>query len=232
MGIMKAAAILKTARWLPVALLAYLGIAMLWAWIVFDDALASAPLRAGAPLSAWQERVLLQVEDPTFYEHHGLSLADGQGVATITSAVTRDLFLVDAKLDGVQGALQALYRAVFACCKRVDFGRDVMSLVLDARMGKRAQLDRYVATIYMGMYEGWALRGLDAAARAYAGKPLVGTSEAEFIRLVAMLKAPDGYHPVRDPGALRVRSARIAALVAGHCRPSGWFDTTYPQCGP
>lgn len=176
--------------------------------------------------------MLLQVEDPTFYRHHGLSLADGQGVATISSALARDLFLLDARLDGVQGALQGFYRAVFACCKRVDIGRDAMSLVLDARLSKRAQLDRYVATVYMGTRGKLALHGLDAASQATFGKPLARTDAAQFIELVALIKAPDGYDPLRHGADLRRRSERIAALVAGRCRPQGWFDTTYPQCGP
>jgi membrane carboxypeptidase/penicillin-binding protein len=228
---MKPANVVKAVCWLAIGLLAYLTIAMSWAWSAFDTALAHAPARVAAPLSAWQETVLLQVEDPTFYAHHGLSLADGQGVATISSALARDLFLSGARFDGVQGALQSFYRAAFDCCKHVDVGRDAMSLVLDARMSKREQLDRYVAGVYMGTPRGRPLHGLDEAAQAYFGKPLARTGEPEFIRLVAMIKGPDQYTPLGDGAALRQRSARIAALVAGRCHPSGWFDTTYARCG-
>jgi membrane carboxypeptidase/penicillin-binding protein len=225
-------------RWRRVLLLvaalvlAYLALAGAWAWMVFDAARAATPVAAGAPLSARQTAILLRVEDPTFFEHGGLSLAPGQGVTTISSALARDLFLGGGRLDGAGGALQRVYRGVFNCCKRIDLGRDVMTLVLDARMSKREQLARYVATVYMGTHDGRQVQGLEQAALGYLGKPLAATSEEEFVRLVAMIKAPNRYHPLRDPGALAQRSARIQALLAGRCAPNGWFDTEFEDCAP
>jgi len=212
--------------------LAYLALAGAWAWAVFDEIRAAAPVAAGAPLSARQTAILLRVEDPTFFEHAGLSIAPGQGAATISSAVARDLFLGESRPDGASGALQRFYRGVFDCCKRIDLGRDVMTLVLDARMSKRDQLARYVATVYMGTQDGRQVQGLEQAARSYLGKPLAATTDVEFVRLVAMIKAPNRYHPVRAPSALAQRSARIAALLAGRCAPSGWFDTEFEDCPP
>ena len=215
---------------LPALMLAYLALAGAWAWAVFDAALASSSVAPAAPLSARQTAILLRVEDPTFFEHAGLSVAPGQGVATISSALARDLFIGESRLGGVAGAFQSVYRGVFACCKRIDLGRDVMTLVLDARLPKGEQLARYVATVYMGTHEGRQVRGLAQAAQAYLGKPLAEATEAEFVRLVAMIKAPNQYHPVRAPEALARRAARIAALVAGRCAPEGWFDTEYAAC--
>lgn len=212
--------------------LAYLALAGAWAWAVFDEALATRPVAAGPALSARQTAILLRVEDPTFFDHAGLSIAPGQGVATMSSALARDLYLGDGRLDGAGGALQRIYRGVFDCCKRIDLGRDVMTLVLDARMSKREQVARYVATVYMGTHDGRQVRGLEQAARSYLGKPLAATTEQEFVRLAAMIKAPNRYHPVRDPDALAQRSARIAALLAGRCAPGGWFDTEFADCAP
>lgn len=217
---------------LTILILAYLALAGAWAWAVFDEALATRPVADTAPLSARQTAILLRVEDPTFFEHAGLSIAPGQGVATISSALARDVFLGSGRLDGMSGAVQRFYRGVFDCCKRIDLGRDVMTLVLDSRMSKRDQLTRYVATVYMGTHEGQQVSGLALAARSYLGKPLEATSEAEFVKLVAMIKAPNQYHPVRDPEALAQRVARIQALLAELCTPSGWFDTEFKDCVP
>ncbi|MFN3790986.1 transglycosylase domain-containing protein [Massilia sp.] len=210
--------------------LAYLAVAAAWAWTAFDDALRLAPLTETVVLSERQAAILLRVEDPDFYGHPGLSIGQGQGVATISSAVARDLFLGKDRLDGVQGVFQAFYRGVFACCKRIDLGRDMMALVLDARMSKREQLQRYTATVYMGTHEGQQLKGLAQAARSYLGKPLAAATDEEFIRLVAMIKAPNHYHPSRNPAALAERAARIQALLLGSCAPDGWFDTDYAGC--
>lgn len=215
----------------PVLALAYLGLAGAWAWSVFDQVLAANPVAQTQALSARQSVILLRVEDPTFYAHAGLSIAPGQGTATLSSALARDLFLDGAGLGGVQGALQTFYRGVFNCCKRIDLGRDLMTLVLDARMSKREQLARYTATVYMGRQEGRQLRGLAQAAQAYLGKPLAGATEAEFIALVAMIKAPNHFHPERNPEALAQRVARVQSLLAGRCEPSGWFDTEFADCG-
>lgn len=217
---------------LTILILAYLALAGAWAWTVFDEALATRPVADTAPLSARQTAILLRVEDPTFFEHAGLSIAPGQGVATISSALARDVFLGSGRLDGMNGAVQRFYRSVFDCCKRIDLGRDVMTLVLDSRMSKHDQLTRYVATVYMGTHEGQLVSGLALAARSYLGKPLEATSEAEFVKLVAMIKAPNQYHPTRGPEALAQRVARIEALLAGRCKPSGRFDTEFKDCVP
>ncbi|MES2070090.1 MAG: transglycosylase domain-containing protein [Pseudomonadota bacterium] len=211
--------------------LAYLVVVAAWASASFDDAMSSVPV-AIPSLSTRQTEILLRVEDPTFYQHSGLSLADGQGLATISSAVASQVFLSDRRLAGMEGALQRFYRGVFDCCKRADFGRDVMALVLNAKLSKDKQLALYVSEVYMGTNRGQQVKGLTAAAQSYLGKPLQQTTEQEFIGLVAMIKAPNWYHPVRNPAAHLLRAARIQALLSGKCKPDGWFDTSYNRCTP
>jgi len=213
------------------ALALYLAIAAGWAAASFDELLALWPQdTAHAALSPRQADILLRIEDPTFRTHHGLSLAEGQGVATISSALAREFFLEGPRLDGVQGSLQGFYRRVFDCCKRIDFGRDTMALVLDARLPKERQLAMYVQSVYMGRHDGQQVRGLGQAAQAYFNKPLAQLSNAEIAGLVAMIKAPNAYHPVREPAAYALRLARVQAVLDGRCRPTGWFDTDYAHC--
>lgn len=50
------------------------------------------------------------------------------------------------------------------------------------------------------------------------------------IALVAMIKAPNPYHPSKAPVDHARRTARIAALVAGQCQPAGWLDTAFDNC--
>lgn len=216
---------------LPACLLAYLAIVAIWAWANFDAAMAPVATGPEAQLTARQTAILTLVEDPSFFEHAGVSLGNGQGLATISGAVARDVYLYGADLDGAAGALQALYRGVFACCRKLDLGRDVMALVLDARLPKDRQLAVYVSRVYMGRDAGRQLRGLPQAAQSYLGKRLGDTTDDEFIGLVAMIKAPNGFHPARNRAAYELRAARVRALVAGACRPGGWFDTALEACG-
>jgi membrane carboxypeptidase/penicillin-binding protein len=209
---------------------AYLGIAALWASASFDEAMAARPAVAANPLSAAQTAILLKVEDPAFFDHHGLSLADGQGRATISSALARELYLSGGWLGGREGMMQRFYRAVFDCCKKVDLGRDAMAMVLDAKLPKERQLAMYVDSVYLGTHRGMQVRGLPQGAQSYLGKPLSALTDHEFIGLVAMIKAPNRYHPVRDPAAHAERTARVGAMLAGHCKPGGWFDTSLDGC--
>ena len=78
---------LKLLLIVPALVLAYLAIAALWARASFDAALASVPLPQSAPMSERQTAILLRVEDPAFFEHHGLSIGSGQGLATISSVL-------------------------------------------------------------------------------------------------------------------------------------------------
>jgi membrane peptidoglycan carboxypeptidase len=224
------------AAWRPLLLalgacVLYLLIAACWAWASFDEAMAHLRVLPEAQLSPRQIQILTLVEDPDFFEHAGVSLGAGQGLATISSALARDVYLSGADLAGVAGVPQRLYRAVFACCKKVDLGRDVMAVVLNARLSKEQQLAAYVSSVYMGRKGLRQLRGLPQAARSYLGKRLDETTDEEFIGLVAMIKGPNQFHPTREPLAYATRVARVHALVAGSCRPAGWFDTSLAHCG-
>lgn len=221
---------LRRALWLPLLLAAYLMIAASWAWLNADALLERAPGESRALLSERQTAILLRVEDPDFLTHPGLSVVKGQGLATISSALARDLFLYGERLDGMAGALQSLYRGVFDCCKRIDLGRDVMALVVDAKLSKAQQLARYAGSVYMGTHDGAQVQGLPDAALRYAGKPLAQLNDQEFIGLAAMIKAPNQYHPSKAPAEHARRAARIATLVAGQCQPDGWLDTSFETC--
>jgi membrane carboxypeptidase/penicillin-binding protein len=221
---------LRRALWLPLVLAAYLLIAASWAWLNADALLKPVPAESRALLTERQTMILLRVEDPDFFTHPGLSVAKGQGLATISSALARDLFLYGTPLDGMSGALQSLYRGVFDCCKRVDLGRDMMALVVNAKLSKAQQLALYAGSVYMGTHDGAQVQGLPDAALRYAGKPLAQLNDQEFIALVAMIKAPNQYHPAKAPADHARRAARIAALVAGQCQPDGWLDTSFDTC--
>lgn len=210
----------------------YLLIVFLWANSVADELLMATPTRGQATqLHPRHVRTLVMVEDPAFFEHAGLDISKGQGMTSITSVLARDLFLGEHQVDGTKGTMQAFYRGVFNCCRKIDFGRDVMALVLDARVSKQQQLDRYVGSTYFGALNGKGVVGFEAAAHAYYGKDLSQLTDTEFYGLMAMPMAPNRYHPVRNPELHAERAKRIEALVTGRCEASSWLDLTYEDCG-
>lgn len=209
----------------------YLLMVWLWASVVVDELLMETPSRDQAvQIQPRHLQALIRIEDPTFYEHPGLNLSNGQGVTTITSVVARDVFLQNHDSDGIQGAMQSFYRGVFDCCKRVDLGRDVMSLVLNSHATKQQQLNIFLNGTYLGSADGKAVIGYEAAANTYYRKRLSRLTDEEFYGLVAMTMAPNRYHPVRNAELHAQRVKRIAAVVTGRCEPDGWLDLTYEHC--
>lgn len=215
----------------PMLLVLYLAVVIGWASATVGEIVAGYP-PAASGLTVRQADMLLKIEDPTFYGHKGLSLADGQGFTTVSSALARDLFLFHGELAGIKGVLQSFYRGVFACCKKIDLGRDTMALVLDASVSKDRQLAIYVAKVYMGTHAGVQVSGLANAASAYFGKPLSALTELELAGLVGMIKAPNQFHPLQHAAAFAGRRDKVSAVSADSCKSAGWFDTAYMQCTP
>jgi membrane carboxypeptidase/penicillin-binding protein len=216
---------------LMLLLICYLSIVAIWANSVAAELLQATPsANRQIEIQPRHLAALIRIEDPDFYDHHGLSVSKGQGLTTITSVVARDLFLRSQDLGGITGAFQTFYRAVFRCCKRIDIGRDMMALVLNANASKRQQLNMFVNTAYFGTMDGKPVVGMAAAAKTYYGKEVSDLADDEFHGLVAMLIAPNHYHPVVDAEAHAERVQRINAVVAGQCTPSGWLDLTYDHC--
>lgn len=222
----------KTLMWALTLVVGYLAIAAVWAWAVIDNEVASYPVGDYAPLTRNQIKMIFAIEDPNFLHHKGLSLAPGQGKATITSAVTTNALLYHREMTGLVGVFQTMYRGVFNCCKQIDLGRDVMTLVVSAMVSKEKQLAMYASDVYLGTENGRQIKGLEQGALAYAGMPLAQLSDKQFAGLVAMIKAPNLYHPTRNPDAYRQRLARVRLIVIGSCMPDGLFDTTYAHCAP
>ena len=209
----------------------YLVVAGIWASLSVSELLPDSFTNNNPPLlTEEQSKILLKIEDPTFYDHIGVDLSLGQGLTTITSSLAFNVFLSGKKLGGVKGGFQSFYSAVFACCKKIDFGRDVMALVLNKHLSKENQLHLFVSTVYMGQHNRTGVVGLPAAANAYFNKAISELSKEEFIMLVAMLNAPNYYHPINGVQQLNSRISKIKSILSGACKPTGWFDTEYKQC--
>jgi len=209
----------------------YLGTVWIWAQSAVHDLLEEIPRSSTvATLDPKKISALLTIEDPSFYSHRGLDISKGQGLTTITSSVASMVFLGDHQLDGAKGRLQSFYRSVFDCCRRVDLGRDMMALVIHSKLSKQDQLDIFLSNAYLGSSNGRGVVGFEAAAATYHGKDLSELSGDEFLGIVAMLLAPNYYHPERNPELHAQRVKRIRAIIGGQCEPGGWLDLTYDHC--
>ncbi|HKY31360.1 MAG TPA: biosynthetic peptidoglycan transglycosylase [Candidatus Polarisedimenticolia bacterium] len=219
---MRPAGVLKRALRLAAALLALAAAAAVaaagYGWLrapalaAREMALAPDPLEAGDLPPDWID-ALLQVEDPTFLDHHGIDLTTpGAGMTTLTQGLAKFLYF-----DSFRPGLAKIPQSLFA-------------LGLDARLDKDRQLALFLNRSYMGTIEGRAVRGFQEAARAYFGRPAPKLDKREWLALVAMCAGPDAYNVAARPDHNRRRVARIERLLAGSCRPSGVRDVHYEDC--
>lgn len=209
----------------------YLGIVWVWANSVAPSLLQEvSPDKTVAKLDVQFIAALIKVEDPSFYSHSGLDISKGQGLTTISSAAARTVFLGEHQLEGVSGSLQSFYRGFFSCCQKIDFGRDVMALVLDSHVTKQDQISIFMRSAYLGSHKGQGIIGFENAALIYYEKELPDLTKDEFYGLVAMLLAPNYYHPVKNPRIHAQRVKRVKAVISGQCEPDGWLDLTYEHC--
>jgi membrane peptidoglycan carboxypeptidase len=166
-------------------------------------------------LSPEQLRILLTVEDPRFFDHHGIDLrTPGAGMTTITQGLVKFLYF-----DRFEPGLAKIRQSLLA-------------IGFDARIDKRTQLALFLNAGYLGTHDGRPVHGFEDAARRYFRSRFAHLSRDQYLSLVAMCVGPDAFSVARRPDANRGRVARIKRLLSGQCRPQGWRDVYYPACAP
>lgn len=179
------------------------------------DLVAQAWQRHGKKLAldelpAQRLTVLLAVEDPRFFHHHGVDLeTPGAGMTTISQGLVKLLYFPSGFNAGIAKVRQTL----------------IARYAFDALVPKREQLELFLNMAYMGHSSEGPIHGFPAAARRYFGKDFSELSERDFRSLVAMVIGPDTYVP--GSAQLAARMERIEAYVAGRYRPLSVLDTEY-----
>ncbi|MGA8112028.1 MAG: transglycosylase domain-containing protein, partial [Actinocatenispora sp.] len=161
--------------------------------------------RSNVPLSAVPAAVrhaVLAAEDRGFYRHGAVSArgiarslyADAfsgaaQGASTVTQQYVRNAYLT-------------LDRTVSRKVKEIS-----LSVKLEHRYSKDEILERYLNAIYFGR----GAYGIDAAARAYFGRPVDRLTMAQGMLLASVIKDPTNFDPAVDPHGARDRWRYVLA---------------------
>ncbi|MDR1875236.1 MAG: penicillin-binding protein 1C [Synergistaceae bacterium] len=168
-----------------------------------------------AGMGKWLPRIAVGIEDQRFYSHPGLDVFAVaralwqnvtsrrviSGASTITSQVIRLSISEREMRDGVR----APGRRNLATKAR-EF---VQALKLERVMGKDEILEIYLNRAPFG----GNIRGVQAAALIYFGKPASSLSPGEASLLVGMLKGPSLYRPDRRPEAAKRRRDMVIRLL-------------------
>lgn len=176
------------------------------------DTLIATGQGAGA-LGPHRRAALIRVQDPGFASHGGVDFTTpGAGATTITQSLSKRLGFTRFR-PGLGKIRQTGY-----------------ALGLERRLSKDQILALWLDTVEMGEGpDGWMVGFFDASAALFARSPAELT-EAEFLRLVAVLIAPGRFHLTGPDPALDERVARIERLLAGACAPRDHGDVWLEGC--
>ncbi len=152
------------------------------------------------PPALW--RGLIGVEDERFLSHKGVDplamlraiLVDlkelklVQGGSTITQQVARNLYL------GLEKSFARKWKEI------------LFSIFMESRLSKEDILQIYLNEVFWGSLSNIRIKGVYAAATYYFGKKPIDLSPYEVAILVAMLKGPNYFHPIRNTERLKDRA--------------------------
>ena len=179
-------------------------------WRPFNGQPKSFDISSGA-LDERQKEIVIKVQDPGFYLHHGIDLSTpGAGLTTITQAIVKKLYFENFT-PGIAKIKQSL----------------IARFVVDDLIAKEDQLTLFLNAMYFGKVDEMSVIGLSAAAMAYYHQPVGTLTEDQYISLIAMLVMPGTFHIIDHPEWNRERCHRIKALVDGHYAPKGLMDQFY-----
>lgn len=167
---------------------------------------ANYPLQLSS-LTPRQLNMLLKVEDPQFFEHHGVDFSTpGAGITSITQGLVKHLYF-DKFKPGIAKIKQTL----------------IARYALDPLMPKEMQLRRFINTVYLGP----KAIGFEQAANYYFHKKFDQLNEDQYIAIVAMIIAPTTFNIEKYPDRNRERVVRIKRVISGDYKPKGLFDLYY-----
>jgi len=149
----------------------------------------------------------LAIEDPRFYQHHGISL---RGIAR---AAWSDLSSGSIK-EGGSTITQQLVKISFLTPERT-IKRKIQEIILAFQVERHYTKDEILEMYLNNIYLGEGAYGIQAAAQTYFGKDIKQVKSLEEAALLGGLpQAPSAYSPYRDPQAALARRNTVLDSMA------------------
>jgi penicillin-binding protein 1A len=159
--------------------------------------------RVFVPVRAMPKRVVeafLSTEDKNFYTHPGVDLV---GVARAAIMNLRN-WGQQRRPAGASTITQQVAKN-FLLSNEVSIERKIKEAILAFRIEHAISKDRILELYLNEIYLGFGSYGVAAAALNYFNKSLDELTVAEAAFLAALPKAPNNYHPIRNPEAAKAR---------------------------
>ncbi|ALE53269.1 glycosyl transferase [Candidatus Thioglobus autotrophicus] len=152
--------------------------------------------------------MLLMTEDQSFFEHSGVDFKE-------IARVLRDYYFYDKPLRGASTITQQLIKNTLLTRERTldrKLKEIVMALLLEAAFDKEFILNYYMNSVYLGQKGNLSVKGFDQAAHFYFNKSVEHLSLEDVATLVALVKGPSYYHPIKYPQRLAKRRQLVLSL--------------------
>ena len=152
--------------------------------------------------------MLLLIEDQSFFQHWGVDFKeiirvfygylfedkDIRGASTITQQLIKNTLLSSDK----------------TLSRKID--EALMAMLMELNYDKNYILERYMNTVYLAQQGSMAFHGFASASQFYFDKKVDDLDLREMATLVALLKGPSYYHPVKHPDRLNNRLEMILSM--------------------
>jgi len=152
--------------------------------------------------------MLLLVEDQSFFLHWGVDFKE------IVRVFYGYLF-EDKDLRGASTITQQLIKNTLLSSDKVisrKINEALMAILMEFNYDKNYILERYMNTVYLAQQGSMAIHGFTSASQFYFSKKVEDLDLREMATLVALLKGPSYYHPVKHPDRLNNRVDMILSM--------------------
>ena len=152
--------------------------------------------------------MLLLVEDQSFFQHWGIDFKE-------IVRVFYGYFLEDKAIRGASTITQQLIKNTLlsrdkTLSRKID--EALMAMLMELNYDKNYILERYMNTVYLAQQGSMAIHGFASASQFYFDKKVDDLDFREMATLVALLKGPSYYHPVKYPDRLNKRVDMILSM--------------------
>lgn len=161
------------------------------------------PLKS-IPKSA--QHALIATEDVSFYSHWGVDLR------RLALVMGENLIKGRKRWHGASTITQQLAKNLFLTQERT-ISRKAREFITAIELEKTYTKDEILALYLNTVYFGSGAYGIEAASRTYFGKPASQLTLPESATLIATLKNPTGYNPVKNPSSSIGRRNLILSLM-------------------
>jgi len=152
--------------------------------------------------------MLLLVEDQSFFNHPGVDFKE-------IARVLRDYWLHDKPIRGASTLTQQLIKNTLLTREQTisrKLNEVLMALLLEASFDKDFILNRYMNTVYLAQQGNTPIYGFEKGAQFYFNQSIGDLSAEEVATLVALVKGPSYYHPIKHAKRLAKRRQLVLSI--------------------